>query len=112
MTFSLYFLWINYKKKPFYLIENILKINYDKSQIFEDDFRNIISKILCKKRKRISLNQLLREKKLCEKIIEENLFDEGNNFKNYFLINSSELFSKVNIFKLDELNSKSFFLSC
>ena len=49
---------------------------------------------------------------MCEKTIEENLFDEGNDFKNYFLINSSELFSKVNIFKLDESNTKPFFLSC
>ena len=30
------------KKKPFYLIENILKINYDKSQIIDDDFRYLI----------------------------------------------------------------------
>ena len=99
------------KKKPFYLIENILKINYDISQIIDDDFRYIMSKILCKEGKKISLNQLFRERKFCEKIIEENLFDEGNNFKNYFLINSSDLFSKANIFKLDESNSKPFFLS-
>ena len=100
------------KKKPFYFLENVLNIKYDKGQIFDDDFRNLISKILCKERKRILLNQLLREKVLCEKIIEENLFDEYLEIKNYFFINSSELFSKINTFKLDELNSSPFFLSC
>ena len=100
------------KKMPFYFLENILNIKYDKFQIFDDDFRNILSKILCKESKRIPLNQLFKEKILCEKIIEENLFDEFLEIKNYFFINSSELFSKINTFKLDELNSLSFFLSC
>ena len=100
------------KKMPFYFLENILNIKYDKFQIFDDDFRNILSKILCKESKRIPLNQLFKEKILCEKIIEENLFDEFLEIKNYFFINSSELFSKINTFKLDELNSLAFFLSC
>ena len=73
------------KKKPFYFLENISNIKYDKNQIFNDDFRNLISKLLCKERKRIPLIQLFKEKVLCEKIIEENLFDEFLEIKNYFL---------------------------
>ena len=103
------------KKKPFYLIENISKAKYDKGKIINDDFRNLLSKILCNDKKRISLLcQFFKEKIICEKMIEENLFWIENfaYFKNYFFMNSSSLFSNINTFKLDELNQKHFFLYC
>lgn len=64
------------KKKPFYLIENILKINYNKDLIINNDFGYLLSKLLSFEKKRLSINQLLKDRIIGVKIIEENLFDD------------------------------------
>lgn len=65
-------------KKPFYLIENILKIKYDKNVVVNNDFLYLLSKLLSYENSRISINQLLKDRMLGIKIIEENLFNEEN----------------------------------
>ena len=65
-------------KKPFYLIENILKIKYDKNVVVNNDFLYLLSKLLSYENSRISINLLLKDRMLGIKIIEENLFNEEN----------------------------------
>ncbi len=64
------------KKKPFYLIENIQRIKYERSIIHDNDFEYFLSKLLCYEKSRITVNQLFRDKKFVIKMIEENLIDE------------------------------------
>ena len=64
------------KKKPFYLIENILKINYNKNLIMNSDFEYLLSKLLSFEKRRLSINQLLKDRIIGVKIIEANLFDD------------------------------------
>ena len=66
------------KKKPFYLTENILKINYNKSLIMNNDFEYLLSKLLSFEKKRFSINQILKDRIIGIRIMEENLFDEEN----------------------------------
>ena len=65
-------------KKPFYLVENILKIKYDKDVVMNNDFSYLLSKLLSFENSRISLSQLLKDRIFGIKIIKENLFDEEN----------------------------------
>ena len=78
MVFRLYFIRINNREKPFYLIENILKIKYDKNVVVNNDFLYLLSKLLSYENSRISINLLLKDRMLGIKIIEENLLNEEN----------------------------------
>ena len=78
MVFRLYFIRINNREKPFYLIENILKIKYDKNVVVNNDFLYLLSKLLSYENSRISINLLLKDRMLGIKIIKENLFNEEN----------------------------------
>lgn len=64
------------KKKPFYLIENIQRIKYERSIIHDNDLEYFLSKLLCHEKSRITINQLFKDKTFIIKMIEENLIDE------------------------------------
>ncbi len=57
-------------KKPF---KNLV---FDFSEKCEEDFKKILSKLLCNEKNRIKLDEILYEPILKNKIIEVNLFDE------------------------------------
>ncbi len=57
-------------KKPFN------NLYFDFSENCEEDFKKILSKLLCNEKNRIKLNEILYEPIIKNKIIEINLFDE------------------------------------
>ena len=71
------------KKKPFLTLDSIFHYYYQINDNWEDDFKYILSKLLCSERTRFLINRLLIDIRFKKKLIETNLFDEiiKNNLK-------------------------------
>ena len=65
-----------FKKKPFQSLNHILNINYEISNECENDFKYILSKLLCHEITRISINDLFIDMIFKKKIVEINFFYE------------------------------------
>ena len=65
-----------FKKKAFNSLECIFQYYYEINEQIEDDFKYILSKLLCYDKKRLLINRLLIDTKFKKKLIETNLFDE------------------------------------
>jgi serine/threonine protein kinase len=65
-----------FKKRPFQFLDNILKVNYEMADNYDNDLKYFLPKLLCQENKRILINELLNDMKLKKKLIEVNLFDE------------------------------------
>jgi len=99
--------------------DKILQINYDLPDDCEEELSLILQKLICEKKKRLTIKELLFEEAFKKKIIEVNLFseivkDNEEDFKNYFPINI-ELFDEkdaINKFRLIESNEYPFYLIC
>ena len=71
ILYELYF-----KKRPFQILKNILKFNYEIADNCENDLKYFLSKLLCQEKNRILINELLIDMRLKKKLLEVNLFDE------------------------------------
>lgn len=65
-----------FKKKAFLTMECIFQFYYEINDKLEEDFKYILSKLLCYEKKRLLINELLIDFKFKKKLIEMNLFDE------------------------------------
>ena len=98
---------------------NILNINYNLPEDCEKELSFILQKLICEKKKRLTIKELFFEEVFKKKIIEVNLFseivkDNTQDFNNYFSLNVGLFDEKdaINKFRLIELNDNPFYLVC
>ena len=98
---------------------NILNINYNLPEDCEKELSFILQKLICEKKKRLTIKELIFEEIFKKKIFELNLFseivkDNAQDFNNYFSLNVGLFDEKdaLNKFRLIELNEYPYYLIC